>query len=126
MAEVYEGEVQYNKASCQFSHDQLQALNYARAMGLSHNEFVASNGWLHRFKNCYGLKNINLHGEMGDVDLAAIDVEIKKLRLKLAEFNLDCIFNMDETGLFFRCLPKRAYILKDESEKEVRGSKKNE
>jgi DDE superfamily endonuclease/Tc5 transposase DNA-binding domain len=102
----------------------LQALNYARAMGLSQNEFVASNGWLHRFKNRYGLKNINLHGEMGDVDLAAIDEEIKKLRLKLAEFDLDCIFNMDETGLFFRCLPKRSYILKDESEKEVRGSKK--
>ena len=38
-------------------------------------QFTASAGWLDRFKNRYGLKNLNLHGEMGDVDFAAISEE---------------------------------------------------
>ena len=61
---------------------------------------------------------------MGYVDFAAISEEMKALRQKLSEYSLDCIFNMDETGLFFRCLPKRSYILGNEKESEVQGSKK--
>ena len=101
---------------------QLQAMKYANEMNIQ--QFTASAGWLDRFKNRYGLKNLNLHGEMGDVDFAAISEEMRALRQKLSEYSLDCIFNMDETGLFFRCLPKRSYILGNEKESEVRGSKK--
>ena len=94
---------------------QLQAMKYANEMNIQQ---------LDRFKNWYGMKNLNLHGEMGDVDFAAISEEMKALRQKLSEYSLDCIFNMDETGLFFRCLPKRSYILGNEKESEVQGSKK--
>ena len=38
-------------------------------MGLSQTEFSASDGWVNQWKNRFGLKNINLHGEMGDVDI---------------------------------------------------------
>ena len=37
---------------------------------------------------------------------------------------MDCIFNVDETGLFFQCFPKRTYILRDENGQKIRGSKK--
>jgi Tc5 transposase DNA-binding domain/CENP-B N-terminal DNA-binding domain len=101
---------------------QLQAIKYAKEMNIQN--FNASAGWLDRFKSRYGLKNVNLHVEMGDVDIAAIDEEMRALRQKIAAYDLECIFNMDETGLFFRCLPKRSYILGNEKESEVRGSKK--
>ena len=47
----------------------IQALKYAGEMGLSQTEFSASDGWVNQWKNRFGLKNINLHGEMGDVDI---------------------------------------------------------
>ena len=37
-----------------------------------------------------------------------------KLRTILEEFNLDDIFNADETGLFFKCLPNCTLTLKGE------------
>ena len=67
---------------------------------------------------------MNLHGEICDVNISAIGEEMKERRQKQAEYNLDCVFNMDETGLFFRCLPKRSYILGNEKESEFQGSNK--
>jgi hypothetical protein len=46
---------------------QLQAMKYANESKIEN--FRASNGWLNRFKDLYGLRNRNLHGEMGDVDM---------------------------------------------------------
>ena len=99
---------------------QLHASKYAKAMNIQ--KYNASAGWLDRFKNWYSFKNVNLYGEICDINLSAI--EMKERQQKLAGYNLDCIFNMDETGLFFRCLPKRSYILGNEKESEVRGSNK--
>ena len=102
---------------------QLHASKYAKAMNIQ--KYNASAGWLDRFKNWYGFKNVNLHGEICDVNISAIGEEMKERRQKQAEYNLDCIFNMDETGLFFHCLPKHSYyILGNEKESEVRGSNK--
>jgi len=99
---------------------QLHARKYAKAMNIQkHN---ASAGWLDRFRNWYSFKNVNLHGEICDVNISAIGEEMKERRQKQAEYNLDWIFNRDETGLFFRCLPKRSFILGNEKESEVRGS----
>ena len=83
---------------------QLHASKYAKAMNIQ--KYNASAGWLDRFKNWYGFKNVNLHGEICDVNISAIGEEMKERRQKQAEYNLDCIFNMDETGFFFRYLPK--------------------
>ena len=33
------------------------------------------------------------------------------------------VYNMDETGLYYRCLPNRSYIFTDEARNGVRGSK---
>ena len=49
---------------------QLQAMKYANEMNIQQ---------LDRFKNWYGMKNLNLHSEMGDVDFAAISEEMKAL-----------------------------------------------
>ena len=87
---------------------QLHASKYAKAMNIQ--KYNASAGWLDRFRNWYSFKNVNLHGEICDVNISAIGEEMKERRQKQAEYNLDWIFNRDETGLFFRCLPKCSFF----------------
>ncbi|XP_057381568.1 jerky protein homolog-like [Daphnia carinata] len=43
-----------------------------------------------------------------------------KLRNELSNFAPDHIFNMDETGLFYRCMPNRSYVL-DRGDKRQKG-----
>ena len=48
---------------------------------------------------------------------------IARLRGQLQDYDANCIFNMDETGLFFKLFPKRTYVLPGENRKNLRGSK---
>ena len=77
---------------------QTQATKFASAMGVA--DFNASKGWRHRFLNRYGYEHINLHGEAGDVDQRKYQERIAKMREHLEGFDLDFIFNMDETRFF--------------------------
>ena len=75
-------------------------------------DFKASNGWLDNWlwRNAIGA-SARLHGEAGDVDAEIMEPKIEILRQLLVAYKLDNIFNMDETGLCFRCLPTRSYDL---------------
>ena len=79
---------------------QTQATKFASEMGVA--EFKASKGWLDRFLNRYGFEHINLHGEAGDVDQSKYQERIAEIREQLEGIDLEFIFNMDETGLFYR------------------------
>lgn len=46
-----------------------------------------------------------------------------KLRQKLRDFDAECIFNVDETGLFFDHSPRRTYIFEHYSLKSVLETK---
>ena len=61
-----------------------------------------SNGWLSRFKKRYNIKRFRRHGESGSVDLLAIQQNLPNIQQQLSKFSLNDIFNMDETGLFYR------------------------
>lgn len=103
-----------------------RAKKFASDMGI--NNFAASNGWLWRFLGRYGFKHINLHGEAGDVDKEKVEDEIAKIREQLKAFDVEFIFNMDETGLFYRCFPRGTYVTREEdaagvNKKTARGSK---
>lgn len=105
---------------------QTQARKFASEMGLA--DFKASNGWLQKFLRRYGLKHVNLHGEAGDVDKEGAEKKIETIREQLEGFDVELIFNMDETGLFFRCFPRSTYVTREESDaglnrKTARGSK---
>ncbi|CAB1099355.1 unnamed protein product [Ectocarpus sp. CCAP 1310/34] len=105
---------------------QTQATKFASEMGKK--DFTASKGWLHRFLKRYGFKHINLHGEAGDVDKTKYEEQIAKIREQLEGFDVELIFNMDETGLFFRCFPRGTYVTRAEdaagvNRKTARGSK---
>ena len=64
-------------------------------------------------------------GEAGDVNLEEATKEIDKLKQSiLAEgYEMCNVFNMDETGLFYRSIPSRTYVLDGESKKLARGTK---
>ena len=77
---------------------QTQATKIASEMGVT--DFKAIKGWLHLFLNRYAFEHINLHGEAGDVDQRKYQERIAKMREHLEGFDLDFIFNMDETRFF--------------------------
>jgi len=57
---------------------------------------------LSKFKKRHGLKQVKKHGEAASADNAAIVKTIPELKEILKSYDLKDIFNMDETGLFYR------------------------
>ena len=96
------------------------------AVTMSYDDFKGSWGWYRRFKRRRGLQHIVLHGEGGEVDKTDPKTlsELKVLYDEISKYEPDCIYNMDETGLFFRILPKYSVLLPDEDAATTRGRKK--
>ena len=70
-------------------------------------DFKFSRGWLQRFKKRHNLKMINLHGEAGSGDLNIVENAKIDLRKKLDKFKNSCIYNLDETALFYEVQPSK-------------------
>lgn len=87
--------------------------------------FSASNKWVGDFLSRHGAVSKLLHGEAATkVDLVQEERDMERIRSKLEGVDPSLIYNVDETGLFYRCLPKRSYIFKEEGTiKDARGSK---
>ena len=62
-----------------------------------------SNSWLQRFKSTHGIRRVQRHGEAASVTDA--EAEMNTLRALTAQFEPQNIYNMDETGLFWKMLP---------------------
>ena len=76
-------------------------------------EFHANSGWLDRFKNRHGLVFKSICGESAAVSEDAVsDWHKTTLQAILREYKPADIFNADETGLFYRCLPDKTLCLK--------------
>src|SRR5947209_4986674 len=63
-------------------------------------------GWLDRFKKRHSIKQHTRHGEAGSV-LESTEEDIKALRAIAGEYPEGDIYNMDETGLFWKMMPSR-------------------
>ncbi|KAL6498035.1 hypothetical protein OROGR_028432 [Orobanche gracilis] len=74
--------------------------------------FDFSNGWLERFKQ--------RHGESGTVDMQAVEDAIPTLRNVLDKYEWKDIYNMDETGLFYRLQADNSLATK-----QLEGRKQN-
>ena len=92
------------------------------ATDLSIDTFTASNGWLESFlkrhNNVFGSQS----GERGDVDHAIVSDWNKKLPIVCQGYEPRNIFNMDETGLFFRQNSTKTFHVKGE---DCAGGKKS-
>ena len=79
-------------------------------------EFRASNGWFDRFVKRYQLRFGKAHGEAAsaDTEVAAKYPEAFKKLVEEKGYKPEQVFNMDETGLFWKKLPSRTCLMKDE------------
>ena len=83
--------------------------------------FTASNGWLEKFKQTYGLRETRITGEADDIPRMTIQSWIERLPELTAEYELKDICNMDELGLFFKALPEKGLVQKSKNVKEVKS-----
>jgi len=81
---------------------------FAERLQISESKLQFSSGWLYKFEERNGIQLRKLHGEAGSSDQNDIIEILPLLREKLSRFPLDRIYNMDETGLFYRLEPDRS------------------
>ena len=82
---------------------QEKALAIAKELGLP--EFKASNGWLRSFKDRHNIAGARVCGESGSVDSTTVADWQEKLPSIIDGYSPSDIFNMDETGVFYRQMP---------------------
>ncbi|KAG2215771.1 hypothetical protein INT45_009412, partial [Circinella minor] len=72
-------------------------------------DFQFSIGWLTKFMRRYGFKSRRIHGESGEVEVNADNIqdEFNAVKAKISEFPPERIYNIDETGLFYKQVPRR-------------------
>lgn len=92
-----------------------KARQIAAALGISEDNIKFSGGWLDSYKQRYGYRVYRFHGEAGSValeDVAAARLHMIKI---LKEYKPECIYNMDETGLYYRMPPDKGLATKQMS-----------
>ena len=86
---------------------QEKGCDFAKSFNSNNYDIQCSKGWVYKFKKRIGIHKITLHGEAGSVPLANLEEERLKLQKVLAEYDLEHIYNADETGLFYRMEPNQ-------------------
>ena len=98
------------------------AVKMAEELGIT--DFKGSRGWLEGWKTRNGIKLRTISGEAKTADAAAADVwRTTILPGLLEEYGPNCIYNADETGLFWKMQPKQSLICKGEDGRGGKGSK---
>ena len=86
--------------------------------------FQASNGWLDGLKKRTGMKWRCLTGDAaGCLKEVAEDWINTTLKPLIRNYNENDIFNGDETGFFYKCLPGKSFILQGDNCKKGKYSK---
>ncbi|XP_054259576.1 tigger transposable element-derived protein 6-like [Macrosteles quadrilineatus] len=82
------------------------------ASELGHEQFRASNGWLQNFKKRNEIIFRKICGESAKVDDSVCSEWKDKLIALTEGYEPENIYNADETGLFFKCLPDKTLSFK--------------
>ncbi|XP_051162414.1 tigger transposable element-derived protein 4-like [Leptopilina boulardi] len=99
-----------------------KANDFATKLGIK--DFSASNGWFQGFKRRHDIVFKKLSGESKSVDVSVCNQWTKDLPNLLREYDPEDIYNADETGLFFKCLPDKTFAFKEEKCHGGKQSKK--
>ena len=81
---------------------------FANLVGIPDDERLSlSDGWLTRFKERNGLKEMKRHGEAASTSAETVERERKRIQELIEKYGYELrnIFNMDETGLFYGYAP---------------------
>lgn len=84
--------------------------------GSKTEQFLASKGWFDRFKKRHSLHNIKMSGEAASADVEAAKnypATFKKI-IEAGGYTPQQVYNVDETGLFWKRMPSRTFISKQE------------
>ena len=100
----------------------IQEFAMKAAEKLGYPEFKASSGWLTRFKERNNLSQHKLCGESADVPEATVYSWKERLGSIISGYAMQDIWNMDETGCFYRALPDKSL---SEKAKKCKGGKKS-
>ncbi|XP_019391383.1 PREDICTED: centrosomal protein of 89 kDa isoform X4 [Crocodylus porosus] len=78
--------------------------------------FIASKGWFERFKRRSNLHNVSIQGKAASADTQAASTYRNKLLEIIEEggYTPQQVFNADETDLFWKRMPSRTYIFREE------------
>jgi hypothetical protein len=80
---------------------------------------------LARFRDRNKVRALHLHGEGGDVakDDPVLLAALADLAALVATYRPECVYNMDETGLFYRIQPRYTLLAPSEEPERTRGKK---
>ena len=98
---------------------QEEALKIAEALG--NTVFRASNGWLERFKGRHNLKQFTISGEAASVSDVTVASWHERMKELTRGYKREDIWNVDESGCFFRALPDKTLA---EKKSACKGGKK--
>jgi hypothetical protein len=103
----------------------IKAKQIAQTLGISQDVFSASDGWLQRFRKRRGIKITHLYGEGGEVDKddPVLLKKLSDLEQLIDTYDIMNVYNMDETGLFYRMMPNYTLLMPDEDITTARGKK---
>lgn len=87
-----------------------KATQLAKELGIKN--FSASSGYIDRFKKRHSISFKIASGESAAVDLNVVNEFKERLSILLQGYAEDDIYNMDETGLFYRMLPNKTMDFK--------------
>lgn len=72
---------------------------------LNNQDFIGSSGWLSNFKQRYSIREYFKHGEAQSAPIEKLPEMRRDLQNILKEYQMNDIFNCDETGLFWKMEP---------------------
>ena len=94
---------------------------------LNIRDFKVNRGWLYRFKIRRSLIYKTICGESASVTPEMTSKWRNNVLPALLErYSPEDVYNADETGLFYRCLPNKTYTLKGENASRNRKESKDD
>ena len=83
--------------------------------------FTATRGCLERFKHRRNLHSVKMTGETASADMQAADEFSTNLQAitECCNYLTQLVFNVDETGLFWKRMPSRTFIASEEKSASV-------
>ncbi|MPC63863.1 Tigger transposable element-derived protein 7 [Portunus trituberculatus] len=89
------------------------ALKLAKHLGV--RDFKGSSGWVYRFRKRHGICSKGLTGALLSTNLGAVEPFVQKVAQLMEQEGLHTfqMYNADETGLFWRSLPKNSRAARD-------------